>query len=191
MKSIKKYLIMTLIMWGFVFAVPFLTNGDFEEPFTFTTGWLYNGTYVDYCVNRGVNYDPDPDYEVYIHTHGGFFRYLKLYQTVDIPTTDLEFSVNAKLYAVTYCHPWSWAGAAVVVSYLDESNSVLGETMICYSIGPCPWTNTDTSHIIEVTDSLWYSYAFNIEDELANLSGVNQSEIARIQVALYIRMEWC
>lgn len=177
---IRKYLMITLVMWGFVFAVPFLTNGDFEEPLT--TGWLQELSGSSTFIARATNYDPDPDYEAYVYNGTGD-GFAKLYQTVDVPTTDLEFSVNAKLYASSTSST-CWSGAAVVISYLDESGSLLGETMICYRAQACPWESNDTCHIIEATDSLWHNYAFNIDDELVNLNGVNQADIKKIQVAL-------
>lgn len=176
----KKYFITILALVGFAFASQFLINGDFEEPLTI--GWLQSLYGSMGSINRDPGYDPDPDYEacVYKGTGDGF---AKLYQTVGVPTTDLEFSANAKMYAES---DWAtcWAGAAVVISYLNESDSLLGETMICYRSLACPWTNNDRRHIIAATDSLWHNYAFNIDDELVNLSGVNAANITRIEVSL-------
>ncbi|MBA7487032.1 hypothetical protein ES707_22594 [subsurface metagenome] len=181
MKSIKKYLIMTLVMWGFVFAVPFLTNGNFEEPLT--TGWFQTTSGGNTAILRNTNYDPDPDYEAYVYKGSGD-GFTKLHQTVDIPTTDLEFSVNAKLYASSTSST-CWAGAAVVISYLNDSDFLLGKTMLCARSYACPWIDTDTRHIIAVTDSLWHNYVFNVDNELVNLNGVNPSDIKKIQVALF------
>lgn len=186
-ESLKKYLVMTLIMCSLVFAVPFLTNGDFEEPFT--TGWLQTTSGANTAILRDTNYDPDTDYEAYVYKGIGNGS-AKLYQTVDIPATDLEFSVTAKLYAWD-SHLSNWAGAAVMISYLDEWDAVLGETMICARSDGCPWINTDTRHLIETADSLWHNYAFNIDNELVNLSGVAQSDIKRIQVALFTSASGC
>lgn len=176
----KTYLITILALASFTFASQFLTNGDFEEPLI--NGWQESKYGTNSLIDRDTGYDGDPDYEVFVYKGTGD-GYVQLYQIVDVPTTDLAFSVNAKLYA----HSTSascWAGAAVVISYLNESDSLLGETMICYRSYACPWTSTNTRHIIAVTDSLWNNYTLNIDDELLNLSGVNAADIARIQISL-------
>jgi len=184
---IKKYLIIILAMGRFVFAGPYLTNGDFEEHLSI--GWMQAISGENTTIMRDTSYDPDPDYETYVYRGTGT-GFTKLLQTVDIPTTDLEFSVNAKLYAWDN-NQGGWSGAAVVISYLNELDSLLGETMICYRSYACPWTNTSTCHIIAATDSSWHDYAFNIDDELVNLNGVNQSDIQRIQVAMFIQSYDC
>jgi len=176
----KRYIITILALASFTFASQFLTNGDFEEPLM--NGWQQSMYGAGSSINRGTDYDGDPDYEAFVYKGTGD-GYARLYQIVDVPTTDLEFSVNAKLYAYSTSAS-CWAGAAVVISYLNESDSLLGETMICYRSYACPWANTSTRHIIAVTDSLWNNYALNIDDELLNLSGVDTADIARIQVSL-------
>jgi hypothetical protein len=130
-----------------------------------------------------VTYHPDADYEVRVEKGDGS-GFAKLFQTVNIPTTDLDFSCSAKMWAYDN-HATAWCGAAVWISYLNASNTLLGETMICMRSTQNPWNNTSTRHVIPVTDSLWHSYSFNINNELTNLPGVNPSQIAKIQVALY------
>jgi hypothetical protein len=112
--------------------------------------------------------------------------FCKAWQTVDIPTIDLSFSVKAKLWAYdndadTLC----WAAAAVRVFYLDQDGFVMGETRICTKTEPCPWVNSSTLHLIEVTDNLWHDYSFSVTSELANLPGVTPSAVKKIQVAAY------
>ena len=176
-----KYLILFLVA-GICSASVLLTNGDFE--LALTNGWQMTegGSYS--TVDRSTAYDPDPDYEARARDQYG--SYAKLWQTVDIPTTDLEFAVNAKLYAYdnnedTLC----WAGAAVVISYLDGNGQSLGKTMICRFTTPCPWVNTSTCHLILASDTSWHSYAFNINSELSNLPGTNGADVKKIEVALY------
>jgi hypothetical protein len=181
----QKYLIIICVLSGFAFASQFLTNGDFEQPLTI--GWHDSLYGTNSSINRATHYDPDPDYEAYAYKGTGDGS-TKLYQTVDVLTTDLEFSINAKLYA------WSnssicWAGAAIVIAYLNETNALLGETMICDRSYACPWTNSSTRHLIEVTDSLWHNYAFEIDAELVNLSGINPANVKRIQVSLFGRTD--
>jgi hypothetical protein len=176
-----KHILCILCVAGFSSAGMLLTNGDFEQ--VLTAGWQQanSGSYV--YIDRSVSYDPDADYEARAEKGDGS-GYAKLFQTVAIPTTDLEFSCNAKMWAYDN-HSTAWCGAAVRIFYVNASNTILGETMICMRSTQNPWNSTSTRHVIPVTDSLWYTYAFNIDDELANLPGVNPSQIARIQVALY------
>lgn len=186
----KKYLITVLILAGFPFASQFLINGDFEEPLT--TGWLQAQVGYNCAINRATYYDPDPDYELYVHK-GNYTGYTRVHQVVDnIPTTgpDLDFSVNAKLYAS--CNRIEvYSAAAVVISYLNESNSVLGETRIIRYTDGYPWTNSPTLHLIVAPDTNWNNYSFNFDDELVNLSGVNPLEISKIKVTLDATTLYC
>jgi len=181
----KQYLIALFIVVGFMSAGNFLLNGDFEQPLN--TGWMQvtSGSYI--TIDRNTSYEPDPDYEVYA-SKGAGNGYAKLYQVVDIPTSLnlFNFSIKAKLYAYdnnadTLC----WAAASVIVSYLNSSGSCLGETRICMWTAPCPWQNTSTIHLINVSDSLWHNYGFNIATELTNLPGVNPASVKKIAVSLY------
>ncbi len=182
-----------IIIFSFLFSaqvtgIELITNGDFEEQLT--TGWEQATSGADIIINRATSYDPDPDYEAYAYkgTGSGYARLLQLMNV--IPSTDIDFTCNAKLYA------WdnyidAWAGAAVVISYLNENSLLLGETYICFRSDGCPWTNTPTCHIIAAVDSFWHNYAFNIDDELTNLSGVNPQDIKKIKVSLYSEGHWC
>ncbi|MBE0432541.1 hypothetical protein IBX73_03635 [candidate division WOR-3 bacterium] len=157
-----------------------ITNGDFEQDLS--VGWTQTINGANASIIRGTTYDPDPDYEVYVYKGTGT-GHAKLHQTAHIPTTNLEFAASLKLYASsnsTTC----WAAGALVIEYLDDLGDLLGETMICYKSSVCPWTNTPTRHIITPADSFWHDYAFNIDTELTNLSGVNPGDIKRIQITL-------
>lgn len=175
--------VILFVIIGISSAAVLLTNGDFEQPLT--TGWFQTASGPYTTINRATDYDPDPDYEAFVYK-GILNGYARLYQVIDIldfPLTDLEFSVNTKLYAWDN-HIIAWAGAAVVISYIDESDSLLGDTKICARSTQCPWTNTSTCHIIEPPDSLWHNYAFNINDELTNFTGINPSAIKKIEISL-------
>jgi len=180
-----KYLIL-FVLASICSASVLLTNGDFEQPLS--NGWqLTEGGYYS-VVGRATTYDPDPDYEAC--ATDSFGSYAKLWQTVDIPTTDLQFSVNAKLNAYdnnadTLC----WAGAAIVISYLDANGALLGDTKICRFTAPCPWANSPTSHLIIASNTNWNPYSFNINSELSNLPGINPADIAKIEVALYAKTD--
>lgn len=179
----QKYLAITLVsLVGLASASTLLTNGDFEQEFS--VGWQNSAPGYYDSLLRGSTYQPDPDMEAYVfHAYGGYF---KLFQTTDIPSTDLQFSIDAKMYAYdnnadTLC----WAGAAVIISYLNESNTILGQTRIYRSTTPCPWTNTNTRHLIPASDESWHTYSFSITSELGNLPGVNPLLIKKVEVALF------
>lgn len=176
-----KYWLILLLCIGIGNAGVLLTNGDFELDLD--AGWSQTSSGANITISRASNYDPDPDYEAQVYKGSGS-GYARLFQAVDIPTTDLEFSVTAKMYAYDN-HSTAWCGAGVIISYLNENGSLLGDTRICMRSTQCPWTNTSTRHIISVPDSFWHNYAFNIDDELINLSGVNPANVKKIEIALF------
>jgi hypothetical protein len=179
----KKLVLFLIMIAGLGIASTLLTNGDFEKDLT--DGWqIFQFSTAD-TIDRGTGYDPDPDYELYVLRNYGN-GYCRVWQSVDIPTTDLAFSIKARLWAYdndadTLC----WAAAAVIVSYLDQAGSIIGETRIVNMTTPCPWINTPTLHLISANDTLWHTYAFNVNAELANLPGVNPSVVKKIRVAAY------
>ncbi|KPK72427.1 hypothetical protein AMJ87_04785 [candidate division WOR_3 bacterium SM23_60] len=170
-----------LLLVAFGSASVLITNGEFEEELS--TGWsqLMSGAGV-MQITRNTTYDPDPDYEVFVHKGDGTGS-STLHQITPIPTTDLEFSVNAKFY-VFGTSSQCWSGAAVSISYLDPSDSLLGWTRICARTAACPWVNNNSCHVIQAADTAWHNYAFNIADELTYLPGINGANIAKIEVSL-------
>lgn len=176
----RRLLVLLLIICAGLFGENLLTNGAFEQPLS--TGWLQATSGSNVTINRATTYDPDPDYEAYVYKGSGS-GYARLYQVVDIPSTDIDFSINTKLYAWDN-HASAWTGACVLISYLNESNSLLGATRICARSPGCPWSSSSTHHLIDAADSLWHNYAFNIDDELTNLPGVTPSAIKKIQISL-------
>lgn len=187
----SRYLLLLLILFAISNAGRLLTNGDFEYPLS--TGWysIFGLANTYDTIDRQTYFHPDPDYEVRVKKYDAV--YAKLSQTVNVPTTNLQFGVSAKLYALEY-NPSAtyWAAAAVCLRYLDANGNQLGETRIAHMSPHCPWTNTNTVHIIPVTDpNNWYDYRFNVNNELANLPGVNPSQIRKIQVALLDTTDGC
>ncbi len=187
----NKYLITLLLIASIVFAGRLVVNGDFEQPLNI--GWsssigLQN---TSDTIDRQIYFEPDIDYEVRVKKYDE--TYAKLCQAIDIPTTDLDFSITAKLYALEYSPTLSyWAAAAVCLRYLDANGNQLGETRIAHMSPHCPWTNTGAIHLIPVTDpNNWYTYNFNINNELTNLPLVNASNIHKIQIALLDTTNGC
>jgi hypothetical protein len=187
----KKLLIVCLSIIGFIFGNNLLINGDFEQDLSI--GWSIDslvGSPLD-TIDRAVDFHPDADYEARVKKYDN--AHAKLFQSVSIPTTNLDFSVFAKLFTIEY-NPADihWAVASIDISYLDSGANVLGLTRICNISPHCPWVSTDSCHLIIVTDtSNWNNYSFNIEDELANLPGVNPADVAAIEIALYDTTDGC
>ena len=185
-----KYVCLALIL-STAHAGVLLTNGDFEQ--TLDTGWaqrIQGGSAQD-TIDRQTYFDPDGDYEARVKKYDD--AYAKLWQTVAVPTTDLEFSVYTKLYAYEFdMLGTNWISAAIVLAYLDADDNVLGQTRICRNSPHCPYTNTSSFHMIPHLDpNSWSTYSFNINDELANLPGITPSDIAKITVALFDTTNGC
>ncbi|HEC77682.1 MAG TPA: hypothetical protein ENI34_00890 [candidate division WOR-3 bacterium] len=180
----KGGIILTLIL-GVCFGSNFVVNGDFED--SLAVGWTeYSPSSYGY-IARSTTYDPDSDYEVCVYrqgTGGLGTGYDKLYQIVDLPITNLDFSIKLKLYAYESGNGSNWCGAACALYYRDTNDVLLGVTRICRYTGGTPWYNSSTSHIIVASDTNWHTYTFNIEQELQNLSGVDPAEVAKVTVTL-------
>jgi len=189
-----KQCMILLAIVGVVSAQELITNGAFEQEWSI--GWSGDSSYwypiLGDTIDRAADFHPDPDYEVRVKKYD--HDYAKVYQTVTVPLIDyLTFHVYAKFYAIEF-NPLApqWAAASIVLSYLNNNDSLLGETRICYKTPHCPWTNSPTFHMIEVTDTInWSDYSFNIDDELVNLPGINPSDIAKITVALFDTTDGC
>ncbi|MCK4303375.1 MAG: hypothetical protein KAY24_03985 [Candidatus Eisenbacteria sp.] len=169
-----------------VHAVDLLTNGDFEEPLS--VGWEEMTLGSNTVINRATHYNPDPDYEAYAYKGTGD-GYARLSQTVDIAGTDVAFAASAKISASATST--AWAVASLVISYRDEGGEMLGETSICVRTQHCMWTNTPTFHMIDAVPGEWTDYAVNVDEELANLPGVNPTHVKQIQVSLYAFVDHC
>lgn len=169
-----------LLLAAFASASVLITNGDFEQQLS--VGWseTMSGFGV-MLITRDTGYDPDPDNEVFLHKGDGT-GYVEIAQTAYIPVTDIEFSVNAKFYVYGTSNQ-CWAGSAICIAYVSASDSTLGFTKIVAPTIACPWVNSPTCHIIEVADTLWNNYIFNLNDELGSLSGVNASDVAKVRVS--------
>lgn len=179
-----------IFLGGFVFlagikARELVYNGDFELPPD--SGWqvVRWGLFPD-TGNCRVRWEhsanPDRDFEVMIHKmlHQG----MKLFQRVELPDLDIEFSVSCRLTAKSESDSL-FAAAAVFLEYLDNSDSILGESRIYVATRGCDWQNGPNLHLIRAPDSLnWYDYRFSLREELESLPGVRPELIKAIRVGL-------
>lgn len=183
----RRYLLLVVII-GLCSASNYITNGDFEE--VLTSGWIQQqyGEYI--TITRGTNYDSDPDYEVFL-SKGTGTGYAMVHQTVEIPTLNLDISFNAKIKAYDN-YVGAWSAAAVMICYLDATNTVLGDTRICRFSQDCLWSNSSTRHLIMAADENWHNYELNLLDELNNyLSGIDQQDVAKVKVMLIDSTWYC
>ena len=170
-----------------LFAGEHVVNGEFEDPLS--TGWDQKTQGSNFVITRGTGYDPDPDYEAYVKKGTGS-GCAELYQIFEIFTTELDFSANLK-FNVWDTGASDWAGAALILTYLDANETPLGGTYIARQSSTPQWTNSSTKHVYSVPNTNWNYYAFNIDDEFAYLSGVNKDDVAKIKVSLYAHVYWC
>jgi hypothetical protein len=180
-------LIALLVCSVLLFAGEYVVNGEFEEPLT--TGWTQKTQGSNYTITRGTGYDPDPDYEAYVYK-GTPDGYAELYQIFGIFTTDMEFSANLKLYAYD-TGASDWAGAALILTYLDGDEWPLGATYIAMQSSTPQWTNSNTKHVYSAPNANWNYYAFNIDNEFAYLPGINKDDVEKIKVSLYSHVHYC
>jgi len=183
----KKFLVLILLA-SIGTASNYVSNGDFEQALT--TGWSQTMAGGGTTISRSTTYHPDSDYEVYVYKASGTTGYALLWQIADIPTCNMDLSFSAKLYAWDN-YSGAWAGAAVKIEYLNSSNISLGETKVCRWSYDCPWTNAADCHIIQVADSLWHDYSFNLLDELGNVPAVDPDEVAKIKITLETQVVHC
>lgn len=168
-----------------------IVNGDFEQELNI--GWQRNTSGLNYSdeIARYQNLDGDNDFELVIEKINA--GHIKLYQTIEFPTGDLQFSAKANLRSIEYNPNASyWAAAVICLRYLNDNHQLLGETRIVSKTAHCPWQNTNTLHLINVPhmDS-WYTYSFKISEELSHLSGITVSDIKKLQIVVMDTTNGC
>lgn len=194
MKILLSLATLILLAGGFLYGQNLIANGDFELDYT--VGWsaettaVWNPALGD-TLDRATGFDGDPDNELRVKKYDA--DYVKVFQTVSVNSTDLVFKADVKFYALeenpSEAH---WAAANIVLAYLDDSSVLLGETRILYKTPHCPYANTPTFHMIEINDTVsWQSLDVSITSELANLTGVNPTDIKKITVAIYDTTDGC
>jgi len=173
-------LFLMLVVPSYVLAIELVSNGGFENDLP--PAWQVESVGAATNFSRSTGYDGDPDYEVLVEKGAGN-GLAKLSQTIVIPATDVDFSVNAQVQVSATEGPWAAAGVAV--NYEDHFGNVLGTTMILRTTSACPWVDSDTFHMILAPDESWNSYGFNLGSELANLAGVDPLAIRQVRISLF------
>ena len=163
------------------FGQQLVRNGDFEDSLNYWTLEV-NNNQGSYSVKCDTVYQPDPDYEVRVYKSMRYSALLK--QTVDLPSTNVQFSASAKLIATKGSSASYYAYAALTLQYRNAADSVLGNTMIVKKIGNYNPVSDSGRHVINVTSSAWEDYSFLLADELESLPGINPADVARVTIYL-------
>jgi hypothetical protein len=173
-------LVVVLVLPSSAMAIELAANGDFEVDLSL--GWKMETLGSATSFSRDTTYDGDPDTEVLVEKGTGNGHAL-LNQTVVVPSTDVSFSVHARIEVSSTSGPWAAAGVAL--HYESAVGDVLGTTMIVGRTVDCPWIDSDSFHMIPAPDGEWNLYAFNVADELINLPGVDMMAVHQIRISLY------
>lgn len=169
-----------LLAGSAVGATELMTNGGFELPLE--SGWISEIDGDGVTIDRQTYFDSDLDYEARITKTTGL-GYGRLGQIVDVPGVDAVFSVRLNSSADAIVEAWVVAG--VMLTYYDAGGVALGETFIGSLGGVCPWMDSSTFHMIPTEPGGWETHTFALQDELANLPGVDREALASVRIALY------
>jgi len=163
-----------------------LDNGGLEPPLT--NGWETRISGSEVGITSMQLLDPDFDYEVRL-TKGGGTGFGQLVQTVALPT--LEADVSISLLCNVTAGGGAWAAGGVFIKYLDQQGGTLGQTALIQRSADCPWTGSDTFHIVDVDPGAWGTKAFNVSLELDNLPGVPRDAVRKLGVVLFVEAADC
>ena len=164
------------------FGQELVRNGGFEDGLAHWTEEV-NNDQGSYEITRCTTYRPDPGYALRIHKYMRYFA--RLSQVVETPSPDrILFSAAAKLIATKGATSGYYAYAAVILEYQDAAGSALGRTWLMKKVGDYDPQSSPTEHYIFTSSDIWEDYTFLLSDELANLSGVNPAEVARVGIYL-------
>ena len=163
-----------------------VVNGAFEDPLA--QGWAQTTAGANCLISRQQDADEDDDYEVQLRK-GLTTGHAKIWQRTAIPSTDLQFSVDLAIEEGS--GNGAWGAGGIYLHYLDQHGNILGRTGILAKSSLCPWTASDTFHIIEVPSSDWAYWSFNVADELLYLGGVDPNAVKELEVILAVEASDC
>ena len=171
-------LILTL---GLATGQELLRNGGFEDSLNYWTV-EYNSSSGSWDVSTGVEHQPDPDHELYVMK--AYRYYARVVQTVDVSSTALLFSGEARLETTVGSASGYYAYATVTLEYKNASGTVLGRTMIIKTTPNCTLETTPTCRLHVVDTTRWAGFEMLIDDELDSLPGINRSDVTCVSVIL-------
>jgi hypothetical protein len=187
-------LTLALLLPGCVKHVPALvrlSNAGFEQPLD--SGWVQtvvnDSSTSGYIERSDALGQPDSGFAVRVHKFQK--QFCSLSQTVPIETLGqiVRFWGRFRIGADVPCSPV----ASVVFNYLDSADNRLGRTLIYLPSPYNTWTDSDTQHLIRVTDTTgqWAQYSLNFQSELDSfLPHVPQERIKQLRVELYACVDY-
>ncbi len=168
-------------------AVPArLTNSGFELPLD--SGWVsavVNDSNTQGFIERSDTLgQPDSGFAVRLYKHHR--QHVSLSQTVPLQTIEqtAEFKARFRYGGSVECAPV----AAVVFNYLDSLNHRLGRTLICLASEYAQLTDSDSLHIIPVSDTAgghWTQYRLDLLSDLTTgLPDVDRDQVKYLTVEI-------
>ena len=152
-----------------------LMNGAFAAPLT--NGWTESNN--DIVGTGSVTTLIDGGAAVKKEQCG----YRALSQDVQLASTTMVFSTNAKFHAEA-SKPGYHAWSGVVLTYLNKEGKSLGTTTIGYATEEAGWHDTPTAHYIWAQkQDVFADYSVSIADELkTHLKSVSPTQVDRLRV---------
>jgi hypothetical protein len=163
-----------------------VVNGDFEQELE--VGWQQLDEATNAAIARNADLDDDPDQELGLRFNNGVGE-ISVWQRFAIPNTDLDIATTIRARASG--SGGAWVAAGFRLGYLDRNMVVLGRTFIGRMSSDCPWFGSPTLHLVTSAHDEWEQYSFNLNDELANLPGVDPSEVAYLEVEVFSVADNC
>ena len=170
-----------------------LANPGFEQPLD--SGWTQSAIndsntrgYTGYIERSDTLGQPDSGFAVRVYKF--HHRHASLGQTVSLKTLGqvLRFTARFRYGGNVPCAP----AAGVSLSYLDSTGRRLGRTLVALASSYSTLTNSDSVHVIAVTDTVagWRQYAVNIQAELgSSLPAVEHTAVKRLRIELIALVE--
>lgn len=172
-------------------ALSRLTNSGFEQPLD--SGWVQtvvnDSSTSGYIERSDTLGQPDSGFAVRVYKFHK--QFCSLSQTVPLETLGqvVHFWGRFRIGADVPCSPV----AAVIFSYLDSADNRLGRTLYYLPTSYCTWTDSDSEHLVKLTDTAgqWTQYSLNFQSELDSfLPHVPQERIRQLRVELYACVDY-
>ena len=189
-------LVLTLFLPGCAKRAPALaqlSNSGFEQPLD--SGWVQT-VVNDYSpLDSGTIERSDtlgqPDSWFAVRVYKYHREHAMLSQTVELEMLAqiARFDARFRIGANVPCTPV----AAVAFNYLDSAGARLGRTLFYLPSSYCTWTDSDSLHLIRITDTTgaWSHYGLDLQAELDScLPLVDQSRVRKLCVELAASVDY-
>jgi hypothetical protein len=170
-----------------------LANTSFELPLD--SGWVQFVVNDSFPTDSGTIERSDtlgqPESGFAVRVYKYHREHAVVSQTVELETLaqTARFDARFRIGANVPCTPV----AAVAFSYLDSAGARLGRTLFYLPSSYCTWTDSDSLHLIRITDTTgaWSHYSLDLQAELdSSLPLVDQSRIRRLCVELAASVDY-